>query len=151
MGLGIRRSIRYCRKVLKDYREEAHKRRISDKAKIVYDLDRHYEHVFRIKDDTYETVTLSEVYKFSRQTKLEAFSPAMDIYDLGKASVYCGSDVILTEDGAVWDKAYSPLFSKTVPFDSNIIDYNENYVWVKKNSKQKYLAGGGYNAFRNIL
>ena len=152
----FRRGINLCKRVprytAKIYRhaKECVIKTASDKARIIYDLDRYYERVFRIKGETYETITLPETYNFSREVKIEAFSPAIDIYNVGTASVMCGSDIVRTKEGVVHDKVFAPLFPKANLRDPDLNYYDNTYIWRKKNNQQIYVNGGGYHYLEEL-
>lgn len=91
-----------------------------------------YEKVYHIKDATWETEEMFEVWNMSKSYKLAMHHPEQDILRIEKAYVIPRSDVAITEQGVVWDKFYMPIFSYSRPLDADVLDYDNDKICVRK-------------------
>ena len=94
------------------------------------------EYVYKeVKTQTYEKVHFAEVYGLSKEYEIEAFSPALNIYEFDNATVFQKSDTVLLDNKIFWDKKFNPLFCKTIPLDKNLVKYDSKSITIKSYKK----------------
>lgn len=91
-----------------------------------------FESVYHIKDATWEQVDVPDVYRLYRSWSIEQYHPEQDILRIDDCYISNNSDIIVTPQGVVWDKFYSDIFSKTIPMDSDLFQYNRDEVYARK-------------------
>jgi hypothetical protein len=96
--------------------------------------------LYRIKEETTETVCCIDNNDVLESSELKVHHPAQDILELNDVSVFGGSDIVKTSNGILWDKKYFHNFSPVIliPGDSNLLSYNEKGMKLKE-SKQVLL------------
>ena len=85
-----------------------------------------------IQDEMWEDVNLAEVYNITQGITFKALYPELNIYKFTNACIFAYSDMVIENNLVMWDKAYFPTFSKTIPRDKNLLSYNEEAVKIKK-------------------
>ena len=101
----------------------------------------HFSIYAELKPDTWETNSMAEVYEFFKRIDIVTKSPAQRIYKIPNAIVYNNSDIVKTEGGVLWDKAFTPEFSATIPKDENLLSFDENTVKLVKYNKIVHIKG----------
>lgn len=97
--------------------------------------------IYHIKDATWESVVMPEVYEMSKNYPISLRHPAQDILKIPNAIVTPGSDVVLTPKGAVWDKYYLPMFPYMKVSDSNVTEHNADVILLRKPSRKIHVDG----------
>lgn len=100
-----------------------------------------YESVYHIKDDTWETMYTPAIYKISQTYSIQFYHEAQDILRIPQAKVFNNSDVVITEKGVVWDKAYRQDFSKISPQDRNVYVHSNKDISIKRCENCECIAG----------
>lgn len=108
---------------------------------LLYSPKDKYPILYHVKDDTYETIYRSETFKLCKRAEWEAYSPAIDILEIRNAKISMRSDVVIDGDWVIWDKLDSPLFSITVPCDSNVFGYDEEKIIIRKYPETVQVQG----------
>lgn len=111
----------------------------SETYPLVRDLHEKYPVVYHIKDDTWEPVYSSETYRINKGGVTLFFHPKQAVLLVRNASVTAASDIIVTTEGVIWDKAYFENFTKVIPLDSNLVKYNKEQVTILKKRKKNYI------------
>lgn len=112
----------------------------SKKEKILKDFSG-FNNVFEIKSDSYEDIVLGEVFNLSKETMMKVFSGAKYVLEVPNAKVCSDSDIVICDKGVIWDKYFVELFSQTVPLDSNLLYYDNEYVKLKDYKNTIKLQG----------
>lgn len=98
--------------------------------------------VYKIKDKTWETNYAPAVYNTVKERAITGFFPAQNIYYCKNAIVCPGSDIVLTEEGAYWDKYIDDDFVTCArPADCNVYTFDDKTVYIKKMKKRICLLG----------
>ena len=102
-----------------------------------------FEKVYHIKDATWETNQVAEIYNIAKQTTNILHHQAQDILRVKDARVIMSSDIVLTQNGALWDKYYSYNFDKSIiPWDADYLNHSGNLLQVYRSTKQtQYIKG----------
>lgn len=100
-----------------------------------------FQHVYHIKDDTWEPLHMPEIFEMSKPYDLEVFHGKQDILLIPNAQIYDNSDVIVAEHGVVWDKYYSRVFSKVTPMDSIYMSHTYNTITLRDPESSQYISG----------
>ena len=90
-----------------------------------------YEKAYHIKDATWETVEMPEVWNMSKSYAFSMRHPAQDILRIPKVLVSPGSDIVIADNKIIWDKYYSSIFPYTLPLDSNLATIDANRVRIR--------------------
>ena len=112
----------------------------STKYELIDSLDNEYVYK-EVKSQTYEKVHFAEVYGLSKEYEIEAFSPALNIYEFDNATVFQKSDTVLLDNKIFWDKKFNPLFCKTIPLDKNLVKYDSKSITIKSYKKTIKVKG----------
>jgi hypothetical protein len=113
----------------------------SEIAPIIKHPDEIYDKVYHIKDATWEKMQIPAIYKMTRLCDLECYHGEQDILRIPNAKVYNVSDVVLTSEGIVWDKAYRQDFSKIIPLDKNYLKHDMDNVYLLKYKQSVHVHG----------
>lgn len=108
---------------------------------IVKHLEEFYEKVYHIKDATWEKMHIPAIYKMMQLCNVECYHGEQDILRIPNAKVYNVSDVVLTSEGVVWDKACRQDFSKILPYDSNYLKHDIDNVYLLKYRRSVHVKG----------
>lgn len=100
-----------------------------------------FQHVYSIKDNTWEMLYMPEIYQLSKPYNLQLFHKKQDILLLQNAQVSSYSDIIVTKEGVVWDKYDSDVFAKVTPMDGNHVEHTMDTVTVRKSSICHFVKG----------
>jgi len=111
----------------------------SETYPLLRNVDKKYPVVYHIKTDTWEPVYNSETYKINKGGVTSFFHPKQNILLIKNASISAGSDIIVTTEGVIWDKAYFENFTKVIPLDCNLVKYDKNQITILKNRKKNYI------------
>lgn len=84
--------------------------------------------VYHIKEESWEQVYMPEIYNIMKSWENRSYHPAQDIYAIKNADVRAASDIVTTGTYCIWDKSELDIFSKIVPIDKGLLDYNSNEV-----------------------
>lgn len=88
--------------------------------------------LYSIKPDSWEKLYVSDVYKISKKYTVDCFSGAQYILSVKSARVRSNSDLVVTNQGVLWDKFFKSSFGKTIPLDNNLISFNSDKVFIAK-------------------
>lgn len=108
---------------------------------IIQDPIHVYPVVNNIKEESWERLYVSEVFKISKEYSIECYSGAQYVLTVDDARVSSQSDIVVTSKGVLWDKYYKSSFTKTIPLDSNLISFSIGQVDVVKAKKQISVDG----------
>ena len=97
--------------------------------------------VYKIKEDSWEKLFVSEVFKISKEYSVECYCGAQYVLAVDDARVSSQSDIVVTPKGVLWDKYYKSSFTKTIPKDCNLISFSVGQVAVVKAKKQISVDG----------
>lgn len=100
-----------------------------------------YDIVYHIKDATWESMTMPEVWQMGKRYDYSMYHNAQNILRVNDAIVTPKSDVVLTKEGAIWDKYDSPMFNYMYAFDSNLTKYDKEYVYIRRPKTIKHISG----------
>jgi len=98
--------------------------------------------LYRIKEETWEHSYTPTVFEIVKEREIIAKYPVQEIYQMENAIICAGSDIVLTEKGAWWDKYNDEDFmSCAIPADCNVYYYNREIVYAKKIKKPVFISG----------
>lgn len=100
-----------------------------------------FEIAYHIKDATWEKVDVPDTYHIYRFWSIEQYHAEQDILCIDDCYISDKSDIIVTSHGVIWDKFYSDIFSKSIPMDGNLYDYNQENIYVRKSDCVDYISG----------
>lgn len=114
------------------------------KAKVM-DIDKNpslrFKSIYHIKDETWETMCIPEIFNISKQCNMLCYHNAQDILEIPNARIMSGSDIVQTEDMAIWEKAKVSFFSIVKPADSNILKYDATKVYIAQPERRETIQG----------
>lgn len=85
------------------------------------------------KEATEEIIEMPCVYNFIKQGETTIYYPEIALWEFKNATVYYNSDFISTNnEQIVWPKKDYYNFSKNIPKDSFIYDYNYKHAYINK-------------------
>lgn len=117
------------------------KRADSIEYPIIKNPEEVFEKVYHIKDATWEMEEMPEVWNMSKRYTFTMYHPEQDILRIEKACVTPESDIVMTEQGLVWDKYYVPMFDYSRPLDSDIATYDLEKVQLRKADTIVHVEG----------
>ena len=91
---------------------------------IIEHPDECFERLYHIKDETWETTQMAEVFNTAKQTTVKVHHPKQDILLVEDARVVADSDIVITPKGVLWDKYY------TYNFDISIVPWDIDYTFI---------------------
>ena len=119
-----------------------YKKAISRTYPIILNPNEVFEEVYKVKDDSWEDSYYPECYGHCKEQHLQVFIPAEYIYKTKKGIVCCNSDVVLTEQGAYWEKFNNEEFiTWAKPCDSNVYWYDHENIGIKRHKKKEFISG----------
>lgn len=80
-----------------------------------------FQDYYILKEENYEVVKLPDIYKVRRNACFEAFSKKISILEINNATVFKGSDIVITSKGAILEKLNDFNYSKNIMLDSNLV------------------------------
>ena len=110
-------------------------------VKLLQNYNESFPIVYKVKDETYERINLSEVFEFIGEINTTAYCLPIYILDVENARISLHSDVVQSEKGAIWDKSISPVFSKVYVQDVNVISYDNSIIRLRKAKHTQYIKG----------
>lgn len=123
---------------IKDYMREFN----SASYTIIKEPSNVFEIVSRVKGVTWEKTYYAECYGHNKEQQLEVFSPEDVIYKIYNGIVIEGSDVVVTDQGALWGKYNQEEFATYfVPFDTNVLWYDRESVKIEKFNSIEFVPG----------
>lgn len=121
--------------------------------KICKNIER-FKSVYKIKDESYEDIILSEVFDISKQAIIKGRCPASSVRSIKNAIISADSDIVLVDnlvsldkgvieigDYVLWDKYFSPCFFSMIPRDANCEKYDLDTVTIKEYANIVYVRG----------
>ena len=100
-----------------------------------------YERIFHIKDATWETMEMPEVWKMGKRYTYSMYHKAQDMLLMKDVQVAHNSDAVITKNGVVWDKYESPMFTYMYARDANVTKYDKEHVYVRKPKEIIHISG----------
>lgn len=91
-----------------------------------------YPQVYHIKDESWEKMPVAANYRTFQAYEVPLLHETQNIRLIQNACVCDGADAVITADGVIWDKAYYSNFTKVIPTDRNMYDYDDKHIWLKK-------------------
>lgn len=113
----------------------------SKKYPIIQNIDLKYGIICNIKPETWETVWNESTYRLIKRFSMQMRHPNQNILLIENASVCYNSDIVITDDGVIWDKSYLDNFSKVIPLDSNLGRYDNGTITVYPLKKVETITG----------
>lgn len=99
-----------------------------------------YESVYHIKDATWETFEMPDIYQMRKGLKGSLYHKAQDILHINEECVQAAnSDAIRTSKGVIWDKYYEDVFPYTIPLDEDVQAHTKGVVSLRKATKEIYV------------
>lgn len=117
------------------------KRADSIEYPIIKNPEEVFEKVYHIKDATWENAKMPDVYNLSSSWEMAQRHDSQDIFLIKDCTVGNRSDIVVTRKGVVWEKANSDVFSKIVPMDGDMVEYDRNHVNVRKTNQLEHAHG----------
>ena len=117
------------------------KRADSIEYPIIKNPEEVFEKVYHIKDATWENAKMPDVYNLSSSWEMAQRHDSQDIFLIKDCTVGNRSDIVVTRKGVVWEKANSDVFSKIVPMDGDVVEYDRNHVFVRKTNQEVNVQG----------
>lgn len=112
----------------------------SEEYPIIYNTEVVFPVLYTIKDKTWESVTVPEIYDVRKTVIAEYCLNAQYILDVKNAIVRSHSDIVVTDKGVIWDKAYFETFSRMNPKDAGLLEYTDSKVRLLKCKKRVVLS-----------
>lgn len=112
----------------------------SEEYPIICNTEAVFPVLFTIKDKTWESVTVPEIYHVRKAVIAEYCLNAQYILDVKNAIVRSHSDIVVTDKGVIWDKAYFETFSRMNPKDAGLLEYTDNRVRLLKYKNKVVLS-----------
>ncbi len=97
--------------------------------------------IYKIKDESWEKLYVSEVFRISKKYCVECYSTAQYVLNVEEARICSQSDIVVTPKGVLWDKYSKSSFTKTIPLDSNLISFSAGRIDIVKGRKQVVVDG----------
>lgn len=91
------------------------------------------------KPETQETVKLMRVLGFIEDGDFTLTYPEIDLWRFDDSSFIGGNDFVIKEDKVFWNKIGAYNFSKNIPLDRNLINYNQNNVTLRNVKVEKHF------------
>lgn len=113
----------------------------SRKYSIITNPENLFERVYHIKDESWESCDMPEVWHMNKRYNLSLYHGAQDILCIDNARVFQHSDVVITKQGVVWDKYYSLIYPYTKVLDANVTSVNGEIVSLRKPEQVVYVEG----------
>lgn len=114
----------------------------SKKYTFIKDPNSVFDVLYQIKGETWETSYSPEIYGLTKQKEIIVKYPSQYIYGVKKGIVTTDSDLVLTEDGAWWDKYNSFSFmSCAIPGDANVHKFDNDSVTVIHKKRIENIPG----------
>lgn len=124
------------------YRNYAKKLHNSEVFTIIKDPNKVFEVLYKIKEETWETMYAPAIFDASRERIIECKSPKQYIYQTNNAIVTVESDLILCDKGAWWDRYNDDDFYSCVsPYDYNLLSFDNKNLVAFHLPNRKYLNG----------
>lgn len=103
-----------------------------------------FESVYHIKDETWEAFPMAEIFDVAKQTTIKLHHQAQDILCVNDAHIIPDSDIVVTDQGVLWDKYYTYNFDESIiPWDADLLSKKRNEVQVHRSmSRQQTIEGG---------
>lgn len=108
---------------------------------IIKNPDEIFEKVYHIKDATWEKARMLDVYQIAKSWEMLQYHEAQDILLVRNCSIGNMSDIVIAENGVIWEKAYSAIFSKMVPQDIDGLDYDRKHIRIRKIPNVEHVQG----------
>lgn len=138
-------------KYIKNLLPESLRMKLKQGDSISFPIVKHPEKLFpavyHIKDATWESVIMPEVFEMSTSYQISLYHPAQDILGISDARITPGSEIVLTKEGAVWDKYYLPLYPYFKVADSNVASNDSENVKIRKPDITTHIAGACISLF----
>jgi len=93
------------------------------------------EIVFTVKNAGIEKIPLSYVIEHIEGGEIAFQSPQIDLKNYSNAIVFAKSDFIIIGDKAIWHKSSMPQFTKFIPADKYLLDYQNDTLYIDKPCK----------------
>lgn len=113
----------------------------SEEYPIIYNTETLFPILFTIKNKTWESIKVPEIYGIRKSVVAEYCLNAQYVLDVKNATVRPHSDIVVTEGGVIWDKAYFDTFSRMNPQDAGLCGYTDNKVKLLKSKKKVVIHG----------
>ncbi len=121
--------IKVVPKPIKRHIKKQLRKLLSKEYPILINPESIHKPIFHVKDATWESVIMPEVYLLMKEWKNHSYSPEQDILEIPHCTVRSYCDIIIDGNGmCIWDKFYFSIFCKMVPQDYGLVSYNEHNV-----------------------
>lgn len=120
----------------------------AQKYPIIMHPEEMYEKVYHIKDATWETFYMPDIYHFRKGLKGSLYHKAQDILLIDEeCTLSPNTDVICTSHGVVWDKYYEDVFPYMKVSDENVYKHEGDTIWLRKADKEICVQGDCLSMF----
>ena len=110
-----------------------------------YQIIKHPSEVFNIeyhiKDATWESMTMPEVWRMSKSYTFTMYHEKQDILRIDNAQISSDSDIVKTENGVVWDKYESRMYNYMYAMDANLMANNQELVLIRNPKSIHHIPG----------
>lgn len=88
-----------------------------------------------IKPITQERIELIPIYQIMPKGVLELESASQKCYRVKNAKIRSNADyIIINNEKVLWSKQYLPTFTKNIPQDMGLLEYNQDTIYIQKHS-----------------
>lgn len=101
-----------------------------------------FEIVAHIQDETWNTMYTPEIFEISKERILIAKYPEIVFYNIERGVINVGSDIVLTDKGAWWEKYNEEDFTTlALPADANLVSFDADNVTILPAVRKEYIRG----------
>jgi len=113
----------------------------SQKMKIINPI--HYgELIVKLKEKSVERVYFPKIYNLAKESWVDFVYPILEVRKYTDAKVFYGSDFIIINEGAIWDKYFKPQWAKNTPLDKDLLEIKDQYISIKKPKREETVENG---------
>ena len=110
--------------------------------KPIINLDEFGESLFLLKDKSIETVYFPKVFELSEASSVNFNFNKIEIKKYENAQIYSDSDFINIKEGIIWEKYFTPQWTKLIPFDSDLLKIQNDNIRIKHKRKLQIIENG---------
>lgn len=130
-----------CKILILKLQKEIRNRK-SVEFKIIKDKGEGFEKLCQVKPESWDKAYYPPLYGHSKEKWMEILTPAQYAIRIPKAVINANSDIVLTENGAYWDKYNDEEFMTfAIPVDGNLVKYTNDSVWVSLSKNKECIKG----------
>jgi capsular polysaccharide biosynthesis protein len=113
----------------------------SKEYRLIENPEKKFPIIYKINDDRWESNYVAKTYQLVEERYTNYYFAHQEILLVKDAIVADDSDIVITDNGIIWDKAYQTNFSKIVPLDKNLYTHTADTAKIFRYSSTKRIQG----------